>query len=671
MMSMLNVKQEKNIVIIEGISVYDFKKDLARIWPKSIIENMTLSMSGSFTLATYDFFVTDLIYICRRLAYVPLITIQRSKYLLLAELLERNTWAISTVVQQPDILDYSQLAKLNVKLMDHQNEFLSTYNRLVPQYHLQGYMLSMPAGTGKTITSLALGLCLNANVTIIVAPNNSLYTVWESTLKTRFNKVPKIWVSQDKKPFTDDCQYYIFHFEAVEKAVELVKSRKFKRAFVVLDESHNFNEITSLRTNYFIELCQLIPERNVIWSSGTPIKALGAEVIPFLSTIDPMFNSKVVKKFKDIFGMNRTRGIEILSNRIGLVSFKTDKAQIVNNEFIVKDVMVKTKDADDYTLDNIRLDMKRFIEERSKYYKANLKEYIAIYEEALKYFEGTEHFKQEQKNYTLYKSYIAQIRKGYDPIAMKDMVIFCNSYEKRVIAPTLKQPLKATFLDARSVVKYLELKIQGECLGRILGRKRIDCYRSLISVAPLANIIEDSAKKTVIFSSYVDVVDDVNDVLIKEKLSPLIVYGDTNSMVTAIVHKFETDPNANPMIATFKSLSTAVPLIVANSIIMMNTPFRDYEYQQAVSRCHRLGQDTQVYVYRVMLDTGELPNISTRSKDIMEWSKQQVNLLLGITTDIDSDLALECMDLTTEDVFGSSAEAPETVSTESSRALEW
>ncbi len=670
--SMLDVKQVGNVVTIEGISMFDFKKDVSRLWPVSLIENMLLKTSGSYRLAVDAFFVTDLIYIFRRMAGNRYNRIQGPKYLYMAELLEKNTWAITTVTEQPGILDYSQLTRLNISLMDHQMDFLNTYDKLVPQYQLQGYLLSLPAGTGKTIASLALGSCLNSDVFIIVAPNNSLYTVWEATIKSRFNDIPEVWISQDKKPFPPNCKFFVFHFEALEKAKMLVQSRTFKKPFLVLDESHNFNEITSQRTNQFIELCQMLPTRNVVWSSGTPIKALGAEVIPFLTTVDPMFKGKVVDTFKAVFGMNRTRGIEILSNRIGLMSFKTDKAQVVSSEPMVKDIKVETQDASQYTLEAIRLDMKAFIEERTKYYKANFDSFVSIYEEALHHFEQSAHFEHEKKNYQQYRTFIAQIRKGYDPVTMKDMVVFCNSYEKRVIAPTLPQPLKNAFLDARSVVKYLELKIQGECLGRILGRKRIDCYRSLVKAAPLKQLIKDAAKKTVIFTSYVDVVDDVTAKLNQEKLNPLVVYGDTNAMVTSIVRRFENDPKANPMVATFKSLSTAVPLIVANSIIMMNTPFRDYEYQQAVSRCHRLGQDTQVYVYRVLLDTGEEPNISTRSKDIMEWSMQQVNLLLGIDTGTDSSVALESADLTHEMVFGSSMDQEiGLIATTESRSLNW
>jgi hypothetical protein len=48
-----------------------------------------------------------------------------------------------------------------------------------------------------------------------------------------------------------------------------------------------------------------------------------------------------------------------------------------------------------------------------------------------------------------------------------------------------------------------------------------------------------------------------------------------------------------------------------------------------------------VKIFRYELDTGEVPNISTRSKEIMEWSKAMVDKLLGIESDGVDEEALE------------------------------
>ena len=83
------------------------------------------------------------------------------------------------------------------------------------------------------------------------------------------------------------------------------------------------------------------------------------------------------------------------------------------------------------------------------------------------------------------------------------------------------------------------------------------------------------------------------------------------------------------MVTTYKTLGEAVPITVANTVFMMNAPFRDGIYEQAFRRAYRIGQELNVDVFDVLLDTGDKPNISTRNKEIMDWSKEMVEIMMG------------------------------------------
>jgi hypothetical protein len=132
--------------------------------------------------------------------------------------------------------------------------------------------------------------------------------------------------------------------------------------------------------------------------------------------------------------------------------------------------------------------------------------------------------------------------------------------------------------------------------------------------------------------------------LIELGQNPLTVYGKTNKDLNDIIESFAKNDTLNPLVATYPSLSTAVPLTMADVMIMINPPFRDYIHQQAISRIHRLGSNTQVYVWIAGLDTGNKPNLSSRTIDILKWSQEQVAAITGVKSPFEVDdkpLALE------------------------------
>ncbi len=109
-----------------------------------------------------------------------------------------------------------------------------------------------------------------------------------------------------------------------------------------------------------------------------------------------------------------------------------------------------------------------------------------------------------------------------------------------------------------------------------------------------------------------------------------LVIGETNKDFDNIITRFKNDKSQDAVVATYKSLSTAVPVTEASDVFLMDVPFREYIRDQATSRAIRLGQDGPVRIVTCVLDTGEEENLSSRNLDIMEWSKESVNKMLGI-----------------------------------------
>lgn len=481
--------------------------------------------------------------------------------------------------------------------------------------------------THNTLTSLMLSEMLVADYIVIVCPKNAVYRVWASTLHDEYLKPRNPWVIADGEKYKRQ-RYIVAHFEGLEKLRQIIGSLS-GRVVVLLDESHNLNSDESLRTERFIEVCRAARAQHVIWMSGTPVKALGIESIPLMRTIDPLFTPEVEKRFKAIYGRDASKALDILRQRMGMVSFNVESSAVVNVKSHTHTEMIKIPNGNAYTLDSIRTEIRKFIDERLKYYAGERKKYKRIFDEALDTYERTIGTPEDKKAFKIYKRYVDMISGGFDPKNMAAEARYCNHFEKRVIGPTLPNALRKQFMSAKSVIKYPQLKVLGEALGSVLGKKRVQCHVDMIPYMNLPKIIKSASKKTIIFSSYVEVVDAIAKHVKGEGFKPVVVHAQAEGDLTSLVSQFEKDPEANPLVATFQSLSTAVPLIMANCTVFTNVPFRDHELVQARARTGRLGQDSEVEYWYTYLDTGKEANISTRSRDILEWSRQQVAAILG------------------------------------------
>lgn len=629
LLGMVSVEESGDQIKVSGLPGDSIAKTIAQVWGTQKISSIMFSRVSPSDIAFNRFFAPDVVY-----AFNRLITEKRRGHNIRALKkvvtgIYESTWMKDTLIKHPDILDPGQLNQLKWNPLEHQEGFFRWFNEMVPRFRLRGALLGAGPGTGKTFMGLALGLQLHADVVIVVCPGRAVKKVWEDTIVTQFKRPQPYWHSQMGRPPEARMRYYIVHYDAQEKFLAFARTQHWHKPVILLDESHGMNEMEALRTQLFIALCELTKSQYILWESGTPVKALGGEMAPLFRTIDPLFDRDAQQRFSAIYGKASQRANDILAHRLGKVTYKVESGSVVKVELYHIQKKVRIPNGESYTLTSIREEMRRFIEARAKHYLSNMRQYERMFENALNAFEKTLVTPEQKNNFRQYERALKLIRKDFDPSKLKDEIRFATNYEKKVILPALPKPFRQDFKDAKSVVKYYKLKVQGEALGQILGRKRGQCIIDMVPHVGLEEIIDTALKKTLMFTSYVGVVDAAAEFLKQRGYRPLRVYGETNNELAGMVNEFGRDEDANPMIATYQSLSSAVPLIMANTMVMANSPFRSFEYDQAVARCKRLGQDENVYVNDVVLDTGDASNISSRTIDIMQWSRAQVDELLG------------------------------------------
>lgn len=560
----------------------------------------------------HKFFLPELIYFLKN--------INNKECKKLAQIVTVNTWYWNVFQYEhepvPQITDFSEIDKeLNVPLKSYQHEFIEVYNRK-QIYDLRGYLLAFEQGLGKTLTSLALMTSLKKNAVIIIAPKKTLLSVWKYHIEAFYKKKKKIWIAGYNESDPSDCDYYIVNYESMSKIFSL---DIHKNCGIIVDESHNFLHINSNRSQNLIALGNKLKCNDILLMSGTPLKAIGTEMIPMLSILDKNFDDIARQIFVKSFGLSSSKANVLFHNRLGITMYRKMKSEVLQlppkNEVTIQ---VKLPDGDSYTLDKVKEEVRKFISERRQYYAANKAKYEQMFDEVIEFLDKSK--LAGTPDYIRYKKIVATLRKYGVPKNPED-IHWSVDYEKKVILPLLPSQLKKNFLASKSVVKYVNLKIMGETIGGLLVRLRNQMCQGLIRHGNIERIIDEAKKKTILFTSYADCVKLATDYYNSKGFNCVNVYGGTVNP-EASMKKFKTDPQVNPLIASIQTLSTGVTLTEANTIVFLNKPWRYIEYQQASDRIHRIGQDTEVFIYTVLLDTGSKENLSTRMEAIEVWSKQ-------------------------------------------------
>lgn len=661
----------KNQIIVEGINLKLVYRDFEKYIGSKMLYNI-LDKSSRWEMKFQKFYLPDMYHVVLELLNNDKFKrriVSRSKLQKLKELFEtiplvQNIKLIQNTKDE-DIPSVNKSILKNIfvpgfKLFEHQDKFIDNCLFKSKLMDLRGYLLDAGPGLGKTINSIALMELLGADKIIVVCPKKAVIDVWEETINRIYSKPQTYNLSIDSVKggkvklanFSLDSKFMVCHFEALDKLVSSLRNIPNARYTVVLDEAHNLNSYKSQRSTLFRELNKIVNPYFCLWMSGTPLKALGSETMTMFETIDKLFTPEVVKSFNSVFGISGVYAATVMANRLQLVK-ATIKAQGSGVEQFTYQSKVALPDAWKYTLTTIREEMKKYIRERTAFYNEFREEYFEEYFESIEEFKVNLGSNFDTKMQIALDEYLAktkELHNGYNPTSPvhKQYIIDCNYFEDKVIIPILSNKTKKIFRKAKSVYKYVELTIIGETLSNVIGRKRTECNKAIVEAMAksftvvneesketyetnLGEVISDAEAKTLIFTDYVDVLKRCNEILTEEGFHPITIFGETTTTIglSNQVKQFKENSKINPLITTFKTLSEAVPLTEANTVIFLNLPFRSGTYDQAVKRANRIGQTKDVHLYEVTLDTGGEENISTRNLDILKWSEEQVSILMG------------------------------------------
>lgn len=649
-LGIIQVKEQGNEIIVSGFNAMSLVHDISKHWKTSRIANMFNYVTRS-ELRFYKFFAPEVLYILDSIMHLRSRNISVKTAAAIRAGMIEHTW-IGRAFQPvdpnaPGRLDFSQLKRFKFNPKPDQMGYFQDYAHRLDRWGLRGDLLHAEPGTGKTFMCAALGEMVNADRIVVFCEKRAVDTVWVPSFTDEMyhqGQAPTVWSSAMNRPYNNE-RVIVVHYQWLTNFVQMIETGMFRglNVFTALDESHNMNDPNSMQATMYTRAVHELGGVNNVLASGTPVKALGSELITLMKIADEFFTPEVEKRFRVIYGKETVKGLDIIRHRMGFMSHYIAKTEETTGlkPPIMKQYKVQVPNGLDYTLPAIKVVMEKFIKERVEYYNKRKPEDEAFWKECLQYHESTLRTKEQIAAYNEYRRVLKIVMSNPDPRETGEEIKATNRYEKMVFGPSLPQTWIHRFRDVKSVIKYVMLKIQGECLGRILGGKRIECHVAMVPHIDWVGIVESTQKKTIMFTSFVEALE-VSDAHVRTLgMTPIAVYGKTSNELASIVGRFDKEPKLNPLLATYASLATAVRLTMADTMLVLNNPFRSYIMEQAIARIYRIGQDSQTVVYTTVLDTGDVPNISTRSADILKWSQEMVEALTGVKSPFEMKEAFE------------------------------
>ena len=549
-------------------------------------------------------------------------------YLKIARFIRSKTWLKNLHLPVKEVpINISNLKNIRYTLKPYQKDFIEMYPTLKERFNLNGYLLSFDQGLGKTLTAISLAECLDKDQVVIVCPN-SLKENWAYEIKEYFYKYEdeKLWRDEvyvhgsKRYSFTKKTKYIIVNLEAIPAVYDLISNKR--NSILIVDEMHNVRNMKGKRTLELLDLKSKLGKTDVLLMSGTPIKALPNEIVPSLMLIDPLFTEEVAKLYFNCFNVDGTATKEIVNARFGMVMHRKTKKEVLTlPDKHIHELNFTVPNSNKYLSDVVSKEVEEVF---SRLYNTELERSDELRNNYINMIE--KYSKAPYKEKKEYLDYIKNPEREFHESELERFDVFTKKY----VIPNIYYPVDLkNFKEAETAYVRMKSRALGKALGQIMHPRRKELYIQLYenNKEEIIDMIHNATKKTVIFSTLLEVVDYISKDLTKQGIGNVKIVGGADNRMDKI-QAFKNDDDIEVLIATSQTLSTGVTLIEANQMFFFGTPWRSADYDQCCDRIYRIGQNTDVNIYNVLLDTGGKENLSTRMNDILKWSGEMFTSMI-------------------------------------------
>lgn len=156
-----------------------------------------------------------------------------------------------------------------------------------------------------------------------------------------------------------------------------------------------------------------------------------------------------------------------------------------------------------------------------------------------------------------------------------------------------------------------KIKMANNPLAELIRMRQATGYTGILSstilesakIDRLEDIVEESVannRKVVIFSNWTQMTDPIYNRLSKN-YKGVIITGETDDAERQVnVNHFQNNPECKYILGTIGAMGTGLTLTAGTVVVFMDHPWTRAAYDQAVDRCHRIGQNSNLTIYNLL-----------------------------------------------------------------------
>ena len=555
-------------------------------------------------------------------------------YRIIATTIYNDSWLSDADNKVPGKVDIEYAKRLlNPKyvLKPYQEEFINAYPKWKARLNLRGIYNAFDQGLGKTLTAMTLAMALHVDKIYVVCPN-TLVPNWYNEVLDYYDGKIKPFDCKNSSP-DKDTRVFITNNESIKNILPYIDTTC--KTMLIIDEGHNFRSLNSARVKDLIDLKNRLRPSDILPMSGTPLKASPNELVPAFLLLDPLFTPEAADIYNKCFNFDNYQAMEIITARLGKVIYRKMKSDVLElPNKTIEDIMVRIQNPDPYLLVNVR---HAVMEEYEKIFPSVIDKNISI----LKDFQTWVN-KYSTAGMLTTKWYISRICQAADykndysieqlhELDAEKVTTFLSTYV--FSNPLFPSKMEKQLKEWESKLIHFDRVAKGKAIGKIYPPRRTALYNAMWdeNESMFLDMINNNIKKTVIFSQFFGVITHIKNRLEMNGIKTVTVNGKVNNNDRAKnLREFKHNDDVRVIIATSQSMGTGVTLTEASQMLFFGPPWRSTDYDQCCDRIYRIGQDEDVRIHNVILDTSQL-NLSSKMEKILKWSAEMFHSAIDST----------------------------------------